>query len=116
MITLSTGVMRCGVRLNSKGCSGHGMSGLICGLDVHKAWCEATVIDWFGNIVDSRRISRDELGSFLSGSRVSLVAIESSTYVHPLCNRLRSDGFRVVVAHPKKTRLIAENRLKSDQE
>jgi len=35
------------------------MGGLVCGLDVHRGWCEATVIDWFGNVVASRRVSRD---------------------------------------------------------
>jgi len=53
--------MSCGVSFNSRRCSGHVMSGLVCGLDVHRGWCEATVIDWFGNVVVSRRVSRDEL-------------------------------------------------------
>ena len=91
------------------------MSGLVCGLDVHKRHCEATVIDWFGNVIESRRISKDELYSFLSSMNVSLVAVESSSYVHPMYSKLRAMGLEVIVAHPKKTRLIAENRLKSDR-
>jgi len=60
------------------------MSGLVCGLDVHRGWCEATVIDWFGNVAVSRRFSRDEVVSFLSRMNVSLVAVESSGYVYPI--------------------------------
>jgi hypothetical protein len=60
------------------------VSGLVCGLDVYRGWCEATVIDWFGNVVDSRRVYRDELLSFLSRMNVSLVAVESSGYVYPM--------------------------------
>ncbi|MEM2550301.1 MAG: hypothetical protein QW689_07810 [Nitrososphaerota archaeon] len=30
-----------GVRLNSKGRSEHAVSGLVCGLDVHKGCCDA---------------------------------------------------------------------------
>ena len=37
---------------------------VMCGLDVHRGWFEATVIDWFGNVVDSRKVSRDELLSY----------------------------------------------------
>jgi len=54
------------------------------GLDVCSGWCEAAVIDWFGNVVVSRRVSRDELLSFLSRMNVSLVAMESSGYVYPM--------------------------------
>ncbi|MEM0348952.1 MAG: transposase [Candidatus Caldarchaeum sp.] len=91
------------------------MSGLVCGLDVHKSCCDATIVDWFGNMVESRRLPRDEVYYFLSSKRVSLVAMESSSYVHPMYRRLRDMGLKVFVAHPRNTRLIAENRLKSDR-
>jgi len=87
------------------------MSGLVCGLDVCRGWCEAAVIDY----VDSRRVSRDELLPFLSRMNVSLVAVESSGYIYPMYRVLRSIGVNVLVAHPKKVRLIAENRLKNDR-
>lgn len=107
--------MRCVARLNSKVRSGHGMSGFVCGLDIHKWFCEATVVDWFGNVVESRRMSRDELYSFLSSMYVSLVAVESSSYGYPMYGRLRGMGLEVIAAHPRKARLIAENRLKGDR-
>ncbi|GBC70408.1 hypothetical protein HRbin02_00175 [Candidatus Calditenuaceae archaeon HR02] len=104
--------MRCGFRLNSRGRSGHVMSGLVCGLDVHRRFCEATVVDWFGSVVESRMLPGDELYLFLSSMNVSLVVVESSSYVYPMYSRLRGIGLVVIVAHPRKTRLIAENRLK----
>ncbi|GBC71538.1 hypothetical protein HRbin02_01323 [Candidatus Calditenuaceae archaeon HR02] len=60
-------VMRCGVRLNSRGRSEHVMSGLVCGLDVHKRFCDATLVDWFGNVVESRRLPRNELWLLILG-------------------------------------------------
>ncbi|GBC68578.1 hypothetical protein HRbin01_00261 [archaeon HR01] len=98
--------MRCGARLNSKNRSGHVMSGFVCGLDVHKGCCDATKVDWFGNVVESRRISRDVVYSFLSSRKVSLVAM----FIRCIVDM----GLEVLVAHPRKTRLIAENRLKGD--
>jgi hypothetical protein len=74
------------------------------GLDVDRGWCEATV-------VDSRRVVRDEVVSFLSRMNVSLVAMESSGYVYPMFRALMGGGMHVLVAHPK----IAENRLKNDR-
>jgi transposase len=71
------------------------------GLDVDRGWCEATVVDWFGNVVDSRRVSRDEVVSFLSRMNVSLVAMESSGYVYLMFRALMGGGMHVLVAQPK---------------
>jgi len=46
---------------------------------------------------------------------ISIVAMESSGYVYPMYRALRESGMNVLVAHPKKTRLIAEDRLKNDR-
>jgi len=50
--------MAFGVGFNSRQCLGYIMSGLVRGLDVDSGWCEAFVIDLFGNIVVSRRFQR----------------------------------------------------------
>jgi len=75
------------------------MGGLVCGLDVHRGWCEAAVIYWFGNVVDSRRVSKDELLPFLSRMNVSLVAMESSGYVYPMysCCLMTNPDYAVLV-------------------
>lgn len=56
------------------------MRGLIDGLDVHKDGRYATIVDWFGNILESRRIARTRStrSSIADGSpwlRLSLQAI-----------------------------------------
>ncbi|GBC71196.1 hypothetical protein HRbin02_00975 [Candidatus Calditenuaceae archaeon HR02] len=50
-------------------------------MDVHKRFCDDTLVDWFGNVVESRRMPRDGVYSFLSSRNVSLVVVESSSYV-----------------------------------
>ena len=47
--------------------------------------------------------------------KVNRVAMESSTAVAPLYRKSTSKGFDVVVSHPKKTRYIAEAKIKSDR-
>jgi transposase len=53
--------------------------------------------------------------SFLRLFNVEKVGLEASTYVAPLYRALVKEGYRVEVSHPKKTRYIAEARIKSDR-
>jgi len=41
--------------------------------------------------------------------------MEASTYIIPMYRRLVEEGYDVTVSHPKKTRYIAEARIKSDK-
>jgi transposase len=41
--------------------------------------------------------------------------MEASTSVTSLYRQLAGQGFNIVVSHPKKTRYIAEARIKSDR-
>jgi transposase len=41
--------------------------------------------------------------------------MEASTYIIPMYRRLVEEGYDVTVSHPKKTRYIAEARIKSDR-
>jgi transposase len=43
------------------------------------------------------------------------LAMEASTYIIPLYRKLTDHGYNVTVSHPRKTRLIAEARIKSDR-
>jgi len=63
------------------------------GLDVHSEKTFATVLD----------------------QNVEKVGLEASTYVAPLYRALVKEGYKVEVSHPKKTRYIAEARIKSDR-
>jgi transposase len=91
------------------------MSSLVCGLDVHKDSVYATVMNYGGEIVDKRKLTNDEVVSYLSRYPIDKVAMESSTSVVPVYRALRGKGYEILVSHPKKTRLIAESRIKTDR-
>jgi len=98
-----------------RGRSRHTMSALVCGLDVHKDSTYATILDSEGKIVDQTRMENEKVASYLSQFKVRRVAMESSTAVAPLYRQLKKEGFNAVVSHPKKTKLIAEAKIKSDR-
>src|SRR3989304_1022625 len=95
--------------------SRHTMSALVCGLDVHKDSTYATILDSEGKIVNQTRMENEKVPSYLSHFNVRKVAMESSTAVAPMYRQLKKDGFDAVVSHPKKTKLIAEAKIKSDR-
>ena len=57
----------------------------------------------------------EEVAAFLKPHGVERVAMEASTHIAPLYRRLVEEGYEVVVSHPKKTRYIAEARIKTDR-
>ena len=95
--------------------SGHSMSALICGLDVHKDSTYATILSPEGKIVNQTRMNNERVLSYLSHFSVGKVAMESSNQVASLYRKLESKGYSVVLSHPKKTRYIAEAKIKSDR-
>ena len=95
--------------------SRHIMSALVCGLDVHKDSTYATILNSEGKIVDQTRMENEKVASYLSQFKVGKVAMESSTAVASLYRQLKREGFDAVVSHPKKTKLIAEAKIKSDR-
>ena len=91
------------------------MSAVYCGLDVHKESTYATVLDQTGQVVTQRRMRNEEVPEFLEPLEVEKVAMEASTYIIPMYRKLVDEGYDVTVSHPKKTRYIAEARIKSDR-
>jgi transposase len=91
------------------------MSALVCGLDVHKESTYATILDSEGKIVDQRRLVNEGVLSFLEGYRIEKIGMEASNQVAPLYRQLTKEGYAVSVSHPKKTRYIAEAKIKSDR-
>ena len=91
------------------------MSALVCGLDVHKDSTCATVLDQSGRIVSQARMNNERVLPYLSGFNIGKVAMESSNHVASLYRRLESKGYIVMLSHPKKTRYIAEAKIKSDR-
>jgi len=91
------------------------MSSLVCGLDVHRNSVYATVMSYGGEVVEKRKLSNDEVVSFLGQYPIDKVAMEASTSIVPIYRALREKGYNILVSHPKKTRLIAESRIKTDR-
>jgi len=85
------------------------------GLDVHKDSTFVTVLDQDGRVAVQRKLPNERVPSFLKQFNVEKIGLEASTHVVPLYRALVSRGFRVEVSHPKKTRYIAEARIKSDK-
>jgi transposase len=91
------------------------MSDLVCGLDVHKDSTYATILDSHGKIVNQTRMNNERVLPYLSHFNVCKVGMESSNQIAPLYRKLASSGYSVVVSHPKKTRYIAEAKIKCDR-
>jgi transposase len=72
-------------------------------------------MSYAGEVIERRKLSNSEVVSFLNQYPVDKVAMESSTSIVPLYRALRGRGYNVFVFHPKKTRLIAESRIKTDR-
>jgi transposase len=91
------------------------MSAIVCGLDVHKDSTYATILNQDGKIVNQTKMSNERVLSYLTHFNVHRVAMESSNQVASLYRILESKGYSVVLSHPKKTRYIAEAKIKSDR-
>ena len=91
------------------------MSALVCGLDVHKDSTYATILDGNGKIVNQKRVGNDLVPSYLSSFKIDKIGMESSNQIVPLYRLLTKRGYAVSVSHPKKTRYIAEAKIKSDR-
>lgn len=91
------------------------------GVDTGKNACQATIMDPEGTIVGRLEFANAspgfrQLEECLTKEAGDELAIEPSTYAYRLIDHFRTPGFRVVVAHPKKVRLIAANDNKTDWE
>ena len=91
------------------------MSAFVCGLDVHKDSTYATIVDSHGKIVNQMRMKNERVLQYLSHFDVCKVGMESSNQIAPLFRKLTHNGYSVVVSHPKKTRYIAEAKIKCDR-
>jgi transposase len=91
------------------------MNAVYCGLDVHKESTYATILDRDGQVVTQKRMRNEDIPEFLEPYTVEKVAMEASTYIIPMYRKLTQRGYHVTVSHPKKTRYIAEARIKSDR-
>jgi len=87
------------------------------GLDVHKNFTQAVVLDDQGNRLMNERFATTiaDLDKFIGklGKDIEIVMEASSVWQH-LYEYLEDECYKVKLAHPLKTRLIAEARIKTD--
>ncbi len=86
------------------------------GLDVHKEYCDATVLNERGEVVKKGKFeyARSGFEEFLEGIDDAKVAMEAGYCWQPAYELLESMGYEVKLAHPLKTRLIADVKIKTD--
>lgn len=90
--------------------------GMYVGLDVHKKVCHATVLDERGQVLKEEKFlnERAEFEHFFESIDDAEVAMEATYCWQPPYELLESMGYKVKLAHPKKTRAIAEMKIKTD--
>ena len=90
---------------------------LYIGLDVHKEFCQACVIDERGRALSNERFpsTHESLDVFLAGIKDAKFVLESTGIWEYIYEGIEDRGFEVVLAHPLKVRAIAEARVKTDK-
>lgn len=87
------------------------------GLDVHKAYCLTAVLDEQGQLIDRCRLASEPVTLrqyFRKFDEPTQVAVEACYNWGYFFDILQDCTAEVVLAHPLKTRLIAEARIKTD--
>lgn len=87
------------------------------GLDIHKEFCQAAVINKSGRILSNERFSstQEELDEFLDQFKKAKFVLESTGIWEFFYEGIENRGFEAVLAHPLKVRAIAEARVKTDK-
>jgi transposase len=83
------------------------------GVDLHKSSCQAIICTHEGDVLKEGRIptEQEDIEEFFSGLEHLEIALEASTNYEYFYDLLESLGHHVVVAHPLKTRMIADAKI-----
>lgn len=89
------------------------------GIDAHKNFSQVCLMTEKGDVVDEQRLTNftEEFERYfrkVSRYRV-IAALEATGVVMPIVRELEKYGIQVNVAHPAKTKLIAEAKIKTDK-
>lgn len=86
------------------------------GLDVHLKTCHATIMDEQGKILRQEKFPNErlELERILRCIDDAIVAMEACYCWQPVYEFLEEKGYEVRLAHPAKTRIISEAKIKTD--
>ena len=96
-----------------------GINKVYVGLDVHKKYCYATMMDEKGETLCGRMFLNTigELDRFIESipSEDAEVVLEASTSALPVYDHLESKGLEMHMAHPLRTKAIASAKVKTDK-
>jgi len=84
------------------------------GIDVYKDSCYLTAMDEKGEVLWEKEVKARDTGWIEELEKGSRIAMEAGTYSKPLYNELKRRGFDVLMAHPRRLRLIAESTKKTE--
>jgi transposase len=88
------------------------------GLDVHKEYCQAAILNEQGELVEEKRIQTSEQG-FKQLARAidkgSSIVMEASCSFYTPHDYFSGRGYDVRVAHPKNVKAIASSKVKTDK-
>jgi transposase len=88
------------------------------GVDAHKAYCVASVVNGKGKLLCQERFEStpEAIRQFFSRRRRgSRAVLESTSFYEPIYEAIERLGFDVRLSHPKKTRAIALAKVKTDK-
>jgi transposase len=87
------------------------------GVDLHKSFCQAIVCTHEGEVLKEGRIptEKEDITEFFSGLERLEIALEATSNYEYYYDLLESLGHSVVVSHPRKTRMIADAKIKTDK-
>ena len=87
------------------------------GLDLHKSFCQTNVCTKEGKLIKEGRIKteKEDIEEFFSDLEDLTIAFEASGNYEYFYDLLESFGHKVVLAHPLKTKMIAEAKIKTDK-
>ncbi|KXB00161.1 hypothetical protein AKJ40_01780 [candidate division MSBL1 archaeon SCGC-AAA259M10] len=89
---------------------------MYAGVDVHKDYCHGVLMDENGEVFKEEDFDNSVKGvrRFFGGFESAQVVIEACYSWRPTLERLEEFGLEVKMAHPRKTKAIAEAEIKTD--
>jgi len=90
---------------------------MFAALDIHKNFSHAIICGEDGRIIKEGRIktTEEDIRKFFANYKPTKVALEATTLSTWIVDVLDAMGIEPKVAHPYKTRLIAESQIKTDK-
>jgi transposase len=87
------------------------------GLDLHNSFCQTKICTKEGELIEEGRIKTEtkDIEEFFSGLEDLTIAFEASGNYEYFYDLLESFWHKVVLAHPLKTKMIAEAKIKTDK-